>query len=218
MPPVTLIPDALATVAEVQAILGVTGDEVRLTAAINAGSTELRNATRGPLIHEAATERYTARVHESVGERPFTREGFPNANSKYLYLRRYPIVSVASVVDESPTPQGIAATDYYVHKAEGYLEHFTVWPTPYQGQLIGEWLVTYTAGFFAGTASVDWAVKDALAELVQIRTSSKGSIASLSTGTLSVSFKGDGAPWLMGASLPPSILRKMSKYMRNTVS
>jgi hypothetical protein len=121
----------LVTLAEVKAALEIVSSDTTKDAAINAlilgVSLQLENWCRVPLVRRLIVERHAT------------------WNDRYLRLYRYPIYSVASIVDDAGN--AILVADYFINRTEGTLRHFSSWPVPYDtiGN-VGEWIVSFVAG------------------------------------------------------------------------
>ncbi len=195
----------LATVQEVKDILEITGSakDTVLAALVSAASLRLERWCKVPLIQRAFTERHGGgRIAGSRG------------SSKRIWLRNYPIVSVASVVDEGSSVQTLVEnTDFYVDKELGLLEHYASFPAPYKGNLLGEWVITHTAGRWAATASVTADAKLACALAVADSLARKTpSATSMGIGGLSMSFSDSG-----DFGLPADVRSIMSSYKGNRI-
>jgi hypothetical protein len=194
----------LATLDEVkgQLQLGGTSKDAQVAGLITGASAFLENWCRKPLIQRDLVERHT-------GAAPGVQRA-GRGRWKRIYLRARPIVSVTSVVDESPTPQSmVEGVDYYVFKDHGILEHYAWWPTPFKGSLIGEWVCTFKAGYFTGINTVPADVKVACAmQVAEFLARPAPSISSLNTGNFSASFRDPG-----DSLAPPAEVRAiMAKY------
>lgn len=210
---------AVVSTDEARAALGI-GEglqEDALRLAVNRATYRLEAYTRVALVQKSYVERYTGTAGDGRSS-ILSPEGFLAASSKFIYLRHYPVASVTSIVDEQTTPESITGADYYLRKEQGILEHYSVWPTPYKQSgtdiLPGEWIITYVAGWFASVSAVTWDVKDACLQLVaEALYRSSGSVNSISSGSLSVSFGGEP-----GEALPASVRSGMSRYRIGRVS
>lgn len=192
-------------------ITGTAKDAV-LPGLISGASLQLEQWCKTQLVQRAVVERQTAFQHDGRGSM-LTSEGF-GQGTRFMYLRLYPIVTMTSIVDESSTPQSMVENvDYYARKRLGVLEHFSIWPMPYKGDLVGEWIVTYTAGWFASTATVDANVKLACNMLVAEHLARKAAaLMSMSTGTVTMQFSDPG-----DAGLPAVVRALMAKYRTNRI-
>lgn len=217
MPTFTLSAHALITLEEVKALLGITSTSFddKLTGIINFQSARLDRWCRVGLVQRTYVEQYLGSAKD---ERTFypelanpDREFFTGGQTREIALRHYPVVSVASIEDGDGN--SVASTDYHIRKRQGILEHFGGWPIPYDAnELLGEWTITYTAGFFANTAAVTEDVKAAVFALVARQHSVLvPGVASMATGTLSVSF-GDLSETAETGGLPAEVARAMGQY------
>ena len=85
-------------------------------------------------------------------------EATPRGN--VIELSRYPIASVASIVD--PARNTVLATEYWIDINTGRLYTSGSWPMPIdENGFATYWTVTYTAGRVADTASVPANIKTA---------------------------------------------------------
>jgi hypothetical protein len=195
--PITLDTRALVTLEELKAHLEIPPEETSrdesLKLAINAATGSLEAVTGGPLVHLAITDdRYTGGRHDGrrpAGDPYVMSEFGGGVRDKQIFLRKYPVVSVERIRDESFVPVVVPPSDYYVRGKQGILEHFTAWPTPYKGDQVGEWMIDYTAGWFPSTVAVEWPAKAAClsvaADLLQRK---GGALQAISSGSLSASF------------------------------
>jgi hypothetical protein len=198
---------ALVTNAEAQEYLGSSADFTNLC---NLASAACEVVTRGPLVQREATEFYTGTAHD----------GRTGGSAKFLYLRRYPVVSVAEIKDGAGNL--VAAADYYIRKRAGILEHSYSFPTPYESDgRVGEWAIKYTAGWFANTAAVPFEVKLAALMTLAVRnTSATPGAEELDLGDLRVKFASlDGDAGLVARSLPvpPEAHALLGRYIINRV-
>jgi hypothetical protein len=193
---------ALITVQECRDLLEQVGTtkDMLLTHLVNAASRRLERYCRGPLIIQPFVERHSVGTPTSYGA----------TGVKRLWLRHYPVVSVTSIVDGFGN--SVPAADYHLSLVDGALTHFSTWPTPYDAnKLIGEWVVTHSAGFWVKTEDVDSDAKLACSLLIGDYLARKaGSISSSSFGGLSLGFSDE-----MG--LPAMTQSLMAPYKRNRI-
>jgi hypothetical protein len=115
---------------------------------------------------ESLIEASTRAIENYLNGRPVVQRQFTHyfaGGVKRLYLPHYPIVSVASVVDDDENT--VATADYRVYADEGVLEHVGYWPYP-----IGRWKVTWTAGLVDQRINVPHHFKEACRRLVAFMT------------------------------------------------
>jgi len=189
--------NALITLAEAKTYLGVTDDDEddAISDMIDAASNFIEEFCSTAFIQRSFTE-------------------YLRGAQKRLFLKRYPIVSVTSVLDS--VPNLIPATDYIVMTELGVLEHFGRFP---QAQTAGGqptlWTVTYVAGRYANVFTVSEDVKLAAKRLLAVFRAGDGSAQSVSVGSLSVSYwqPGQGISWV-----PPQVLALLAPYRANLVA
>src|SRR5213593_1630311 len=84
------------------------------------------------------------------------------AAKNIIALRKYPIVSVTSIVDQAATPNSIPSTWYWIDPDRGFLVANGGWQIPVDANGFATyWTVTYSAGRYANTAAVDPVLKNA---------------------------------------------------------
>lgn len=122
-----------------------------------------------------------------------------------LFLRRRPIVSVTSIVDDEGT--SIPSTDYYVYASTGRLRHKTAWPMSE-----GVWHITVLGGWFPDTARVGEDVKQAGCILIKDGMTVRGSetVVSESVGPVSVTYADPSQT--SGGLLPTEVSRLLAQY------
>lgn len=153
---VTILPYALVSLDEAKAALGVTGtsQDDSITAAINAATLQIEGYCQNAFVERQFDEFYSGGVNGRRGQ------------ARRMFLRHYPIVSVASITDDSD--EEVAADEYTIWPEQGFLEHAWRWPVPMAEKSgTGRWRVTYTAGRFADTASVAADLKEAVYRLMR---------------------------------------------------
>lgn len=162
-----------------------TQQEGKVEPLIDAATLAIEGYCQNAFVQRAFTDQHTGGVH---GER---------GGAKRLFLSRYPIVSVASITD--PAGGTVAATDYVVASAEGYLEHVGMWPAPTY-----RWSIAYTAGRFASESAVNEDVRLACHMLIEdwLRAPT-GPISSKSGGQRSVQYESRDIPERVRALLEP---------------
>jgi hypothetical protein len=140
----------LVTWPEVERVVSVsTSDHDAMPHLISAATAAIEAYIDNAMVQRAFTEDY------SGGVKPWLLGG-----AKRIKLRKYPIVSVASITDDDSNT--VAATDYTVVADLGWLEHDGTWPRP-----VGRWTIVYTAGRYADTASVAADVKQAAIRVIR---------------------------------------------------
>lgn len=135
------------------------------------------------------------------------RHGRPWAGDSRVKLDHSPVVSVASIVDQStPTAQSMTENeDYYLHKGYGTIEslHLRGFPEP-----VGFWTITYTAGLAANRAAVDHRIRRAAIKLlVAHRSHPDPSVVSEKIGNLQLQYQRaqGSAGELVVAELPADV-------------
>ena len=177
--------NTLCTAAEASA-LGVTVSQALLDAA----SVVIEKRTRKIFVQREVSERL---------------DGW----RKRINLQWRPIVSVESI--EDPAGNTVLATDFFIDKDHGWVEHFGYFPIPMteQGQK-ALWEVSYTAGRFATTADVTSDLKEACTRLAKWWADQPaGNVTSVQAGSLSVSY---GA-MLSGSILPGDVENLLAPYI-----
>jgi len=169
----------LITLAEAQTFPGMSNADVSILAAL---------ITAASLDFETFWDNYG--VQRQVAERYSYREiKISSAHANTIWLRKLPIVSVASIVDQDSN--AILSTDYWIDYDLGALRTTGGWYIPHDANGFETyWTVTYTAGRVADTASVPANIKHAckmwVAELFK---NSSQNVTSKSVGDLRISYK-----------------------------
>jgi hypothetical protein len=182
---------ALITLEEAKEFPGMSSlaaaDEATVRALIDAASLAIEEHVQNPIVQRAFTEDY---AYDDIRQ---STEG-----SNRIYLRHYPIVSVASITD--PAGETIDATTYWIDKPHGCLVRTSGWDMPKDANgWVTYWTIVYTAGRYANTALVPAHMKHACKAWVsQLYKRPDQSVTSKSVGDLSLSYEvgksGEGAP------------------------
>lgn len=219
---------ALLTLAELKTLLGLpalpSDQDARYEALINAVS----------LWIEAYTGRYFV-IREGYVEQHFppNPNGYPYVQGRpnwtigqTLFLRRYPVVSLASIAD--PSGFTIPLTEINVRAELGQLYRSGGWFMPIDSRgTPAQWAITYDIGYFSSTPDVAADLKLAASMMVSIRSASMsgggvvaGPITSRTLGKVSVSYGGGGfsgstGPIAQGA--PDEVTQLLGPWMSRDV-
>ncbi len=187
--------NALMTVAEAKVILGISGstDDALLDVLIDAASAAIEQYCNAHLIQATVTERQWG-------------------GKQYIYLRKYPIVSVTSITD--PAANTVTSTYYYIEKDMGRLRYDGTFPLAYNSAgLVAEWTIVYVAGFFANQGAVTQDVKMACARTVAwLKDNPSPGVTSVGVGSLSVSYGGVSSVGQDGRGIPSDAAALLGKY------
>lgn len=165
--------NALMTLSELKQKLGITttDDDFKLTDLISAASEMIERYCETAFIKRSFVEQHTG-------------------GSKYMFLRRYPIVGVPMIVD--PAGNKIPQIDFTVLPDKGILKHFgRFWTAQTDQGLPTDWTVSYVAGRFDNVYQVTADLKQACVWLVDYHKDlpiSPGEASSVGVGGLSVSY------------------------------
>lgn len=188
----------LVDLAEAKRYLGITGttDDTLIQEILSGVSLDIKNACQAPLVRETGLIEY----HEG--------------GKKRIFLRAYPVVSITSIQDsKTPTPNEVPATDYFVRKDIGLLEHFGRFPIPVNNN--GQrtvWTVTFEAGRFANTAAVPADLKLVANKMIARAWGRKEpGDESVSVGSLSITYA-SLKDWEL---VPPEVMTTLGQYMCN---
>jgi len=178
----------LTTLERLKTALGLpasTSDDPKLDALVDAATVAIENYCDNGFVTRSYSEYSRAGINGHQG------------GARRIFLRRYPIQSVASITE---APSGtIPATDYLIYGDEGYLEHVSYWPAPDD-----RWTIAYTAGRFASTTAVDEALRLACHMLVEDwKRKPDGPVSSTSSAQRSQSFTEADMPQRVKLVLEP---------------
>jgi hypothetical protein len=124
---------------------------------------------------------------------------------KNLYLDGRPINGVTSIVD--PKGNTVEAIDYSIIARKGILRHAGYWPVAVDANnLPSEWTITYDAGLFDSTATVEEGLSLACVRLVQDMVQRGPGVGSKSANGVSVSYSA-------GNDLPEEVLALIQSYI-----
>lgn len=138
----------LISLAEAKAYINVTDSshDARIQAIIDGASALIEDFCQNAMVIRSFTEHYTGGI------------GIHKGGAKRLYLKKFPVVSVASITDDAGNT--IPASQYVIWPEKGELEHFGYWYVPQtMNGAPGRWTVVYTAGRYANTAAVNPSLK-----------------------------------------------------------
>lgn len=203
-----LLPYALVTLAEAKTALGITGSsqDAKLEALINAATEQIEGFCQNAFVQREFEEFHTGGVNGRRGR------------ARLIELRRYPIVSVGSITDDSG--ETVEEEDFLVWPERGFLEHVYRWPVPMRERGgTGRWRIVYTAGRFATTADVSADLKEAVFGLLRFWRAHTPGVSSKKVGDFSVVFGGgssDGAGTPGLPSLPGDTVVLLQRYISRT--
>ena len=213
---------ALLTLAELKALLGLPASasdaDARLEALINACSVAIENLTgRYFVIREGYVERHFPPKQNGW---PYVQDYAGWSHGQTLFLRRYPVVALTSVVD--PSGFSIPLTEINVRHLLGELYRSGGWFMPIDTfGTPAQWAITYDVGYAVTIPEVEAPVKLACAMLVGFRSSNfvPGSdVASRTLGKVSVSFHGAGMGVdAIAQGIPDEIVQLLGPYMSRDV-
>lgn len=148
----------LVSLAEAKSYLNITGTsrDVQIQAIVDGASALIEDFCQNAFVQRSFTEHYTGGINIHKG------------GAKRLYLKHFPIVSVASITDDRGYV--MPSDQYVIWPEKGILEHFGYWYVPQTTTgAPGRWTVVYTAGRYANTAAVLPSLKLACNMLIATR-------------------------------------------------
>jgi hypothetical protein len=219
---------ALLSLAELKTLLGLPASasdaDARLEALINAVSIWIENYTgRYFVIRTGYVEQH--RPPNQNGYRYV--QGHPNWTiGQTLFVRRYPIVTLTSVVD--PSGFTIPLSEINVRNLKGELYRSGGWFMPLDTfGTPAEWAVTMDVGYFNSTTDVSEDLKLAASMMVAIRASTGaaaggfvfGPVTSRTLGKVSVSYGAGGAigEGAIAQGIPDEVTQLLGPWMSRDV-
>lgn len=136
-------------------------DRERAVMCIDAATIAIEQHLQRPVVIREFEERHDAGFSGRAG----SLGQIHRSGANKLFLKRYPIVSVASIEDDNSNT--VDADAYWIDPQRGYLQYRggglegavpyngAGWPAP-----VGAWTVTYSAGLAANTDAVETAAPD----------------------------------------------------------
>ncbi len=171
-----------------------TTDDAEILAFIGGATFAIEAYVQNAVVQRAFTEDYTAGNGLRIG------------GARRIYLKRYPIVSVASITDDESNT--VSSDDYIIVADEGYLEHDWRWPAP-----VGRWTVVYTAGRYTTTKTVEqhWktACKLLLADYWNLPQSN---VQSKKIGDLSIAYRDESGSDASADVMPKAVRRLLAPF------
>ncbi len=181
---------SLVTLSEMKLYLGVdescTEDDDQLEMLADAITSAIEDWCSNIFVQRQVIDTHTGAAHR-----------WNKGGQKRIMLRHYPIISVASIVDEGT---GVVDSEYYYIDADrGVLEHDWYWPVP---EIV--WTITYIAGRYADTASVDMNLKTAAFLWIgDLYNRPDPAVRRIGAGDAAITYR-DSTKNLLGALAPPN--------------
>lgn len=127
----------LTTITKVKAQLGITGtaSDTQLSALVTAASVAAANKCNGELVLETVSEQFRAY--------PFIDSASLTSLPEFIYLRRLPVVTITSIVEDDVTLT--VTTDYEIDKTRGKITRlYNDLPTRWRFRKL---VIVYSGGY-----------------------------------------------------------------------
>jgi hypothetical protein len=220
---------ALLSLAELKTLLGIPAlppdleRDARLEALINAVSIWIENYTgRYFVIRETVEQHFPPKQNGW----PLVQDYAGWSIGQTLFVRRYPIVTLTSVVD--PSGFVIPLTEINVRNVLGELYRSGGWFMPIdQFGTPAQWAITMDVGYFNSTTDVSYDLKLAASMMVAIRASTGavaggfvfGPLTSRTLGKVSASYGAGGAigEGAIAQGIPDEVTQILGPWMSRDV-